>query len=119
MYKLALIEIVDKYCIAQLKCEKGLDASLERDFYKDQLSEYQMDLIAEELAELKEIHSQIWDRENDFKKFTVETKYPVEEVARRAIEIRNINAQRYVVKNKIAEKLDDPIREVKRYESKD
>lgn len=115
MYKLALIEIVDKYCIAQLKCEKGLDASEERDFYRNQLTDYDIELITNELAELKEIHSQIWDRENDFKKFTVETKYPVEEVARRAIEIRNINAQRYVVKNKIAEKLNDPIREVKKY----
>ena len=115
MYKLALIEIVDKYCIASLKLDKGLDCKLELDFYRDQLTDYDIELIGEELSELKEIHSQIWDRENDFKKFTVELKYPVEEVARRAIEIRNINAQRYVVKNKIAEKLNDPIREVKRY----
>jgi hypothetical protein len=115
VYKLALIEIVDKYTIASLKFDKGLDCKLELDFYREQLTDYDMELIADELAELKEIHSQIWDRENDFKKFTVEHKYPVEEVARRAIEIRNINALRYVVKNKIAEKLNDPIREVKQY----
>ena len=115
MYKLALIEIVDNYTIASLKFDKGLDSKLELDFYREQLTDYDMELIADELAELKEIHSQIWDRENDFKKFTVEHKYPVEEVARRAIEIRNINNERYVVKNKIAEKLNDPIREVKRY----
>lgn len=115
VYKLALIEIVDKYTIAQLKCDKGLDAVAEKDFYRNQLTDYDMELIKDELAELKEIHSQIWDRENDFKKFTVEHKYPVEEVARRAIEIRNINAERYVVKNRIAEKLNDPIREVKQY----
>lgn len=115
MYKLALIEIVDKYTIASLKFDKGLDCKPELDFYRDQLTDYDMELIADELAELKEIHSQIWDRENDFKKFTVEHKYPVEEVAQRAIEIRNINNERYVVKNRIAEKLNDPIREVKKY----
>lgn len=115
MYKLALIEIVDKYCIAQLKCEKGLDAEEERDFYRNQLSDYDMTLFAEELRELKDIHSKIWDLENDFKKYTVEEKYPVEEVARRAIEVRNTNAVRYIIKNKIAEKCNDPVREVKRY----
>ena len=71
MYKLALIEIVDKYCIASLKFDKGLDCKPELDFYREQLTDYDMELIKEELAELKEIHSQIWDRENDFKKLVI------------------------------------------------
>ncbi len=115
MYKLALIEIVDKYCIAQLKCEKGLDATAERDFYREQLSEYDIELIKDELAELKEIHSKIWDLENDFKNWTVEEKYTLEDIGRRAIDVRNTNAERYKVKNRIAEKFNDPVREVKRY----
>ena len=55
MYKLALIEIVDKYCIASLKFDKGLDCKPELDFYREQLTDYDMELIKEELAELKEI----------------------------------------------------------------
>ncbi len=110
-----MIEIVDKYCIAQLKCEKGLDATAERDFYREQLSEYDIELIKDELAELKEIHSKIWDLENDFKNWTVEEKYTLEDIGRRAIDVRNTNAERYKVKNRIAEKFNDPVREVKRY----
>jgi hypothetical protein len=39
----------------------------------------------------------------------------MDEIGRRAIIIRDISKERYVWKNKIAEKLNDPIREKKKY----
>ena len=67
------------------------------------------------MNQLIEVHRRIWDMEDDFKKCVVELKYPLEEIGRRAILIRDINIERYALKNKIAEKLNDPIREKKKY----
>ena len=53
--------------------------------------------------------------EDDFKKFVVEKKYSLDEVGRRAIAVRDILNGRYIIKNRIAEKLNDPVRETKRY----
>lgn len=115
MFKFPVIELIDKYCIAQLKLEKGLNCKPEYEFYFGQIQSLNLELIKEDLKELKEVHTEIWDYEDDFKKFTVEKKYPVEEVARRAIMIRNLNAKRYEIKNKIADKLNDPVKEIKRW----
>lgn len=115
MFKFALIELVDRYCIANLKFEMLGNNKEEVDFYTEQMKEFDIDLIKEDLDELYELHKKIWSMEDDFKKCTVEMKYPLEEIGRRAIIIRDISKERYVVKNKIAEKLNDPIREKKKY----
>ena len=115
MYKFPLIELLDRYCIATLKSQKigGNDEELE--FYTNQLKDFDIGLVRQELDELTEIHSKIWDMEDDFKRFTVEKKYSLEEVGRRAIAVRDTNALRYSLKNRIAEKLNDPVREMKQY----
>jgi hypothetical protein len=115
-FKLALIELVDRYCIAQVKLSILGNNQEEFDFYKEQLSsEFDINLVHQDLNELTEIHRKIWDMEDDFKKCVVELKYPLEEIGRRAILIRDINIDRYAIKNRIAEKLNNPIREKKRY----
>jgi hypothetical protein len=115
-FKLALIELVDRYCIAQVKLSILGNNQEEFDFYKEQLSsEFDINLVQQDLNELTEIHRKIWDMEDDFKKCVVELKYPLEEIGRRAILIRDINIDRYAIKNRIAEKLNNPIREKKRY----
>jgi hypothetical protein len=115
-FKLALIELVDRYCIAQVKLSILGNNQEEFDFYKEQLSsEFDINLVHQDLNELTEIHRKIWDMEDDFKKCVVELKYPLEEIGRRAILIRDINIDRYAIKNRIAEKLSNPIREKKRY----
>jgi hypothetical protein len=115
-FKLALIELVDRYCIAQVKLGILGNNQEEFDFYREQLStEFDINLVEQDLIELTEIHKRIWDMEDDFKKCVVELKYPLEEIGRRAILIRDINIDRYAIKNRIAEKLNDPIREKKQY----
>ena len=115
MFQLALIELVDRYCIAKLKFQKIGNNLEEVDFYTEQMSKFKVDDVEQEINELIEIHREIWDMEDDFKKCVVELKYPLEEIGRRAILIRDINIKRYHLKNKIAEKLNDPIREKKQY----
>ena len=115
MYKFPLIELLDRYCIAALKFEKLGNNQAELEFYTMQLKDFDMDSSSVELAELTDIHRRIWNLEDDFKKYTVELKYSLEEVGRRAIEVRNINAERYTLKNKIVDKLNDPIKEMKKY----
>jgi hypothetical protein len=41
--------------------------------------------------------------------------YDLAEVGRRALHIRDIMHNRYDLKNKMAEKLNDPVREMKKY----
>lgn len=115
MFQLALIELVDRYCIAKVKFSKLGNNQEEVDFYTKQMQKFGMDEIEQDLKELIDIHARIWEMEDDFKKCVVELKYPMDEIGRRAIKIRDINIDRYAIKNKIAEKLNDPIRERKRY----
>jgi hypothetical protein len=115
MFQLALIELVDRYCIAKVKFSKLGNNSEEVEFYTEQMQKFGMAKIEHDLEELIQIHTQIWDMEDDFKKCVVELKYPMDEIGRRAIKIRDINIDRYAIKNKIAEKLNDPIRERKKY----
>jgi hypothetical protein len=115
MYKFPLIELLDRYCISRLKFEKLGSNKEELDFYIGQLTDFDMSQVQVELDELTEIHRTIWGMEDDFKRYTVEEKYSLEEVGRRAIAVRNTNSLRYALKNKIADKLNDPVREMKRY----
>jgi hypothetical protein len=115
MFKFPLIELLDRFCIARLKMQKLGTNKEELDFYMEQISQIDTAIIADDLEELYKIHERIWELENDFKNYTVEEKYSLEEVGRRAIYVRNINGERYKIKNKIAEKLNDPIREEKKY----
>jgi len=115
MIKFALIELVDRYCIAKLKLETLGNNQEEFDFYHEQMKQFDMDIIKDELDELGKVHKEIWSMEDDFKKCVVEHKYPLDEIGRRAILIRDINKDRYAIKNRIAEKLNNPIREKKKY----
>lgn len=51
---------------------------------------------------LKEINGKIWDLESDIRRGR-EGILGLEEVGRRALEIRNLNAQRILIKNEIAQ----------------
>lgn len=117
-YKFPLVELLDRYVIAQLKFEKLRTNYEEVEFYTKQLKEYDFELIKDELTQLTEIHRRIWALEDDFKNFTIENKYDLAEIGRRAILVRDTNYERYQMKNKIAEKLNDPVREKKNYGDK-
>lgn len=115
MYKFPVIELVDRYCIAKLKFAKLGNNKEELDFYTEQLHDIDFELIRVELDRLYEVHRQVWEVEDEFKKYKVETKYDLEEIGRRALYVRDIMAERYVLKNVMAEKLNDPVREKKKY----
>lgn len=115
MYKFPIIELVDRYCIAKLKFNKLGTNQAELDFYTEQVKSIDFGSIKDDLEELYQIHAQIWEMEDDFKKCVVEHKYPLDEIGRRAIAVRDINTKRYDIKNRISDKLNDPIKEIKRY----
>jgi hypothetical protein len=113
--KFPIIELVDRYCIAKLKFAKLGNNKEELDFYTEQLGNINFELIKDELDQLYQVHAEVWDLEDDFKKFRVEHMYDLAEVGRRALHIRDIMHNRYDLKNKMAEKLNDPVREMKKY----
>ena len=107
-----VIELVDRYSIACLKYDKTQANKDELDFYKNQLKSYDMSHIDLELAELYNIHSQIWTLESLLKSGK-EDQLGLEEIGRRAIAIRDLNNKRIKLKNKIAKKLGCAVREIK------
>lgn len=115
MYKFPVVELVDRYCIAKLKFEKIGDNKEELDFYTEQLRNIDFKLIKDELEELFQIHKHVWELEDDFKKYRVEHMYDLAEIGRRALHVRDVLHNRYILKNKMAEKLNDPVRESKKY----
>jgi hypothetical protein len=115
MYKFPVIELVDRYCIAKLKFAKLGNNKEELDFYTNQLHDIDFKLIQEELEQLYKVHAEVWDLEDDFKKFRVEHMYDLAEVGRRALHVRDVMHQRYDLKNRMADKLNDPVKEMKKY----
>ena len=115
MFKFPVIELVDRYCIAKLKFSKLGTNKPEFDFYSEQIQTLDLELIKPELERLYDVHARVWELEDDFKKYRVEEKYNLEEVGRRALHVRDIMEERYVLKNIIADKLNDPIKEIKKY----
>lgn len=108
-----IIELVDRYCIAKLKMNKTQSNSEELEFYQMQLENITIDIIDKDLDELYDIHLAIWDLESLLKS-GLEYQVGLEEIGRRAIMIRNLNNQRIALKNKMAEKLECNIREIKK-----
>ena len=115
MYKFPVIELVDRYCIAKLKFAKLGNNKEELDFYTEQLHDIDFELIQDELDQLYKVHAEVWDLEDDFKKFRVEHIYDLAEVGRRALHVRDVMHQRYDLKNRMADKLNDPVKEMKKY----
>jgi uncharacterized protein YxjI len=107
-----IIELVDRYTIALLKHNKTQANLDELTFYKNQLCNYELTKIEVELQNLYQIHSQIWQLESDLKSGK-ENQVSLEEIGRRAIEIRNWNQKRIALKNTMAKTLECNVREIK------
>lgn len=105
-------ELIDRYLIAEIKNEKGGKNQEELEFYAHQIKIYNLDLVKDLMQELKAIHLGIWDLEKELKTGT-EQNLPLEEIGRRAIAIRNKNAERVKIKNSIAFELDCSVKEFK------
>lgn len=107
-----IIELVDRFSIAKLKFVKTGANQAELDFYTQQLESYDLDLIANEMSELYEIHKCIWQLESELKS-GLEHQLELAEIGRRAIDIRNHNNKRVMLKNVMAEKIGCTVREIK------
>lgn len=112
-FKFPVMELVDRYAIAQVKHNRTGGANqAELDFYEQQMLNIDKTTIWQELQALKILHDKIWSLEDDFKKCRIDGT-DLDEVGRRALEIRDYNSFRVQLKNIVAEKLNDPVREIK------
>lgn len=106
-----IIELYDRLAIAEIKWEKTKANKEELDWYTEQCP---VIIDVKELYEdLKNIHRQIWSLEAELKSGR-EHELPLEEIGRRAIIIRNKNNERIKIKNTIAERLGDSVKEIKK-----
>jgi len=111
--KFPTIEIVDRYAIAVVKHEKTNRANQEElEFYLEQMKEANIDPMNTKVIELIEHHRYVWSLEDDFKKAKIDA-LSLEEIGRRALYIRDIGYRRVDLKNKLAEMVNDPVREIK------
>ena len=112
-FSFPVIELVDRYTIARVKYDKTRGANAaELDFYTAQLAKLDVELIQAELSVLEDIHRRIWAMEDDFKKCRIDGA-DLSEIGQRALDIRDLNNYRVQYKNSIADKLNDPVREIK------
>lgn len=101
-------ELCDRLTIVTLKLDRLPESEIDKNELRKQLA-YYMEGIDKENSELmnliwllKSYNEQIWDLEYDLRK-GLDEELGLEEIGRRAIEIRNINRFRVSVKNKISE----------------
>ena len=112
MITFPVVELLDRLAIAKIKVDKGLDAKEEFEYYFNQATKFDLASVIDLLDELEQVHLQIWALESDIRK-GYDEQLGYEEIGRRAVQIRNHNNKRVTIKNKLAERLGDSIREIK------
>ena len=112
MITFPVAELLDRLAIAKIKVDKGLAAHQEFEYYLKQATQFDLASVIDLLDELEQIHLKIWSLESELRK-GYEDDLGYEEIGRRAVTIRNLNNVRVKLKNQLAERLGDPIREIK------
>jgi hypothetical protein len=108
-----IIELVDRLAIAEVKFKRTKANEEELLWYMNQAMRVDLTLIVTEYQDLKRIHNEIWELESLLKTGR-ESELSLEELGRRAIAIRDHNNKRVALKNVIAERLNCPVREIKK-----
>lgn len=112
MIPFPISEIVDRYTICWLKSTKAkMDMSNELQLYLKEIDEYDDDLWIY-IEKLHVINEKIWNLEALIRQGR-EKELGLEEVGRRALEIRNLNHTRILVKNEIVDKYGGGFKEKK------
>ena len=111
--KFPIIELVDRLAIAEVKFQRTGANEEELAWYQNQAIHIDLSQIVNEYEDLKRIHNEIWNLEAELKSGR-EAELELAEIGRRAIAIRDHNNKRVALKNAIAEKLDCPVREIKK-----
>jgi hypothetical protein len=109
--KMPISEVADRYSIAILKKERAqADNQKEIDQLGKEISSYEgIEFFIERLIE---INGKIWDLESDIRKGK-EKELGLEEVGRRAINIREFNKIRVGFKNEMVKKYDEGFEDIK------
>ena len=107
--EMPLSEMLDRYSILLLKKKRlpenaAVDAEVAK--FKTAIDAYPQKDYQKELDELIEVNGKIWDLESDIRRGK-EGELGLEEVGRRALKIRDHNAERVKIKNAVAEKLGE------------
>ena len=108
-----IVELVDRLVIAEVKFKRTKANEAELLWYKDQALHIDLSKITNEYEDLKRMHNEIWELESELK-IGREDELSLEEIGRRAIAIRDHNNKRIALKNTMAEKLNCPVREIKK-----
>jgi len=109
--KTSIGDIVDRYSICKLKSERlGLDNTKELNDLKFEMNQYEG--IDSYVDKLYEVNGNIWNLESDIRRGN-ENILGLEEVGRRAIQIRELNNVRVSYKNEVNSKFGEGYIEVK------
>lgn len=109
--KMPISEIADRYSIALLKQERaGADNAMEIHTLHKELITYEGSLLF--VTKLKEVNGKIWDLESDIRKGK-ENELGLEEVGRRAIQIRELNKIRVGYKNEMVKIYGEGFEDIK------
>ena len=111
--KFPVIELFDRLAIAEIKWQRTQANREELEWYQQQIQNFNVDLVSQDLEKLKEIHNSIWELEKELKSGR-DCELSLEEIGRRAITIRDFNNKRIQLKNRMAETLNCPVREIKK-----
>jgi hypothetical protein len=113
------LELIDRLCIARVKYERTGGNQDELDWYEsryqellERLTDQQQSQLAHNIAEITQIHNQIWNLEWQLKS-GVEHMLTMAEIGERAVAIRDWNNKRITYKNSIAELFGLKLREIK------
>lgn len=111
--KLSIGDIIDRWTIAYLKNTRGgVDTVEEQYAYQEYCAGYNQKTIADAFKELLKHNGDIWTLESDIRKGK-EGELGLEEVGRRAIQIREHNKLRIEVKNRINSQYNEGFQETK------
>lgn len=111
--KLSIGDVIDRWTIAYLKMYRGkLDTSSEQSAYSEYCQSYDQKILKESFDKMLEANGNIWTLESDIRQGK-EGELGLEEVGRRALAIRDLNAGRIKIKNQLNERFNEGFIEVK------
>lgn len=102
--KYPLADLIDRFSILRLKKQRlpqDEDIELEYEIFLNAINEYGNNKSSEWIEDMTAINGRIWDLESDIRKGK-EKQLGLAEVGRRALAIRDINAERIAYKNTIS-----------------
>lgn len=111
--KLSIGDIIDRWTIAYLKRYRAnIDTVQEQYDYLDYCQNYDQAVVADYFKKMLKVNGQIWTLESDIR-LGKEGELGLEEVGKRALQIRDFNKQRVQFKNELNEKFNEGYQEIK------